>query len=104
MIGQRHLIKLTALISVLFGIILPLILWIKDSTYIAIFFTSIWVLCSLILLGYVFLVKGRRNRSTSEIMKEKDSFPPHLMQEWEAPWEIAAVKHKGPRVGDPNWN
>jgi hypothetical protein len=43
-IGQRHFIRLTLLISILFGIIPPLALGVKDPTYIAIFFTSVWVL------------------------------------------------------------
>ena len=41
---EKIYIRLTLLISVLLGIILPLILGIKDPTYIAIFFTSVWVL------------------------------------------------------------
>jgi len=39
------------LVSILFGIILPLVLGIKDLTYIAIFFTSVWVLYIIIKLG-----------------------------------------------------
>jgi len=41
---QKHYLRLTLLISILFGIILPLALGVKDPTYIAIFFSSVWVL------------------------------------------------------------
>jgi|GEM_PF-4607299 len=35
---EKNYIRLTLLVSILFGIILPLVLGIKDLTYIAIFF------------------------------------------------------------------
>jgi polyferredoxin len=41
---QKHYLRLTLLISILFGIILPLVLGVKDPTYIAIYFSSVWVL------------------------------------------------------------
>jgi len=41
---EKNYIRLTLLISILFGIILPLVLGVKDPSYIAIFFTLVWVL------------------------------------------------------------
>jgi len=92
---------LTLVISVLLGIVLPLALGVKDPVYIAISFTLVWAIYSLILLGYVFLVEGRRNRNKS---KEEDPFPPELIQEWEALLEITVERYKDPRRGNPNWN
>jgi hypothetical protein len=47
--------------SVLFGIILPLALGIKDPTLIAITFSSVWFLYAFILVIHTFLIAGRRN-------------------------------------------
>jgi len=41
---ERNYIRLTLLISILVGIILPIALGVNDPTYIAIFFTLVWVL------------------------------------------------------------
>jgi hypothetical protein len=98
---MKKYLTLTLIISVVVGIVLPNILGVKDPLYIAISFSSVWAIYSLILLGYVFLVEGRRNRNKS---KEEDPFPPELIQEWEALWEITVERYKGPRRGNPNWN
>jgi uncharacterized membrane protein YhaH (DUF805 family) len=82
----------TLLISFLVGILLPLGLGVKDSTYIAISFTLVWAIYSLILLGYVFLVEGRRNRDRSRTREEQDPFSPKLIQEWEVLWEVTVKK------------
>jgi len=99
---QKTYSGLTLLISILLGILLPLGLGVKDPVYIAISFTLVWAIYSLILLGYVFLVEGRRNRNNSKTIKEEDPFPHHLIQEWEALWKITAGKHKDPGMGNPN--
>jgi hypothetical protein len=98
---MKKYLTLTLIISVVVGIVLPNILGVKDPLYIAISFSSVWAIYSLILLGYVFLVEGRRNRNKS---KEEDPFPPELIQEWEALWEITVERYKGPRRGNPDWN
>jgi len=87
--GQRYFIGLTLLISVLFGIILPLTLGVKDPTYIAIFFSSVWVVYSIILLGYVFWVEGRPYRNWLN--------PKNM-------WVIIVRRNKDPRMGNPDWN
>jgi hypothetical protein len=53
---QKNYIRLTLFISILFGIILPLALGVKDPTYIAIFFTSVWVLY-IIIRWIAFLIR-----------------------------------------------
>jgi len=83
---------LTLVVSILLGIVLPLALGVKDPLYIAISFSSVWAIYSLILLGYVFLVEGRRKRNGSNPKKEEDPFPPELIQKWEALWEITVKK------------
>ena len=45
------------LISILFGIILPLLLGVKDPMLIATSFSMVWVLYAIILLVTVFLIK-----------------------------------------------
>ena len=94
----------TLLISILLGILLPLVLGVKDPTYIAISFTLVWAIYSIILMGYFFPVEGRRNRNKSKTIKEEDPFPHHLIQEWEALWKITVGRHKDPGMGNPNWN
>jgi hypothetical protein len=86
---DKYYFRLTLVVSVLAGIILPLIVGVKDPVYIAISFSSVWAIYSLILLGYVFLVEGRRNRDR---LNEGDPFPPELIQEWETLWEITVKK------------
>ena len=90
---QGKYFLITLVISVLAGIILPLIVGVKDSVYIAISFSSVWAIYSLILLGYVFLVEGRRNRNRSNPKKEVDPFSPELIQKWEALWEKTIKKN-----------
>jgi len=53
---QKYYLRLTLLISVLFGIILPLVLGVKDPNYIAIFFSLVWVLY-IIIIWIAFLIK-----------------------------------------------
>ncbi len=103
---MKKYLVLTLIISVLVGILLPLTVGVKDLTHIAIIFCSVWAIYLIILFGYVFLVEGRPYRNRLNRKKEEDPFPHHLIQEWEALWEITAGKHKeaGPKKGNPNWN
>ncbi len=62
----------TLLISVLMGIILPLVLRVKDTVYIAIFFDSVWFIYAVVHMIIYFLVIGRRNlRRSKEMVNEK---------------------------------
>jgi hypothetical protein len=85
----------------LVGIVLPNILGVKGPLYTAISFSSVWAAYSLILLGCVFLVEVRRSRNGSN---EEDLFPPELIQEREALWEITIKGNKGQEMSHTNWN
>ena len=54
---RKTYLRLTVIMSVLFGIILPLVLGIKNPTLIAITFSSVWFIYIVILMIMVFLVK-----------------------------------------------
>jgi ABC-type transport system involved in Fe-S cluster assembly fused permease/ATPase subunit len=54
---RKTYLRLTVIMSVLFGIILPLVLGIKNPTLIAITFSSMWFIYIVILMIMVFLVK-----------------------------------------------
>lgn len=54
---QKRFLSLTLIISILFGIILPLVLGVKDPMLIATTFTLVWVLYAIVLLVTVFLIK-----------------------------------------------
>jgi hypothetical protein len=56
---QKSHIRLTLVISILFGIILPLALGVKDPTLIAICFSLIWFVYAVLMLVNTFLGKGR---------------------------------------------
>jgi hypothetical protein len=101
---KQYYFRVTLLISILFGILLPLTLGVKDPVYITISFSLVWAIYSLILLGYAFWVEGRRNRNRLNHKKEEDPFSPKLIQEWEALWEITVKRSRNPRMGNPEWN
>jgi hypothetical protein len=54
---QRNFIGFTLLISILLGILFPLVLGVKDPTMIAITFSMVWFLYALIIFVTVFLIK-----------------------------------------------
>jgi hypothetical protein len=93
--GQRNYFRITLLISVLVAMIFPLAMtgkpidWDRFFLVMALSFSLVWAIYCLILLGYVFLVEGRRNRNR---LNEGDPFPPELIQEWETLWEITVKK------------
>ena len=92
---QGHYFKLTLVVSILAGIILPFSLlptpidWNWFFLVMTLSFSLVWAIYCLILLGYVFLVEGRRNRNKSN---DVDPIPPSMIQEWEALWEITVKK------------
>ncbi len=103
---RRHKIylRITLLISILLGIILPLALGVKDPTLIAISFCFIWFIYAVMILITVFLVEGRHARNKSNIRNEEDPSFLHPIQEWEALWEITIKRYKDPRMGNHGWN
>jgi uncharacterized RDD family membrane protein YckC len=54
---QRTYFTFTLVISILVGIILPLAIGIKDPTLIAITFSSVWFIYTVIMFITVFLIK-----------------------------------------------
>ncbi len=59
--GPKTCFKLALIISILFGIVLPLALGVKDARLFAFFFTLIWLIHAIILLVWVSLITGREN-------------------------------------------
>ena len=55
--NHKFYFTLTLIASVLFGIVLPLALRIKDPTLIAISFSSVWFIYAMIIFITVFLIK-----------------------------------------------
>jgi uncharacterized membrane protein len=67
----KHYFSLTLIISILLGIIPPLVLGVKDPMLIATTFSMVWMIYAIILLVAVFLIKpglkikaNRKNRVT----------------------------------------
>jgi hypothetical protein len=54
---MKKYLALTLVISILFGILLPLVLGVKDPMLIATTFSMVWVIYAIMLLVTVFLVK-----------------------------------------------
>jgi hypothetical protein len=54
---QKYYFRLTLLLSISFGVILPLSVGVKDPTLIAIFSSLIWFMYSLVIFVSVFLIK-----------------------------------------------
>ena len=95
---QKHYFKPTLVVSILAGIILPFSLLPKPIDWdwfflvMALSFSLVWAVYSLILLGYVFLVEGRHRRNKLKRRKKEDPSFLHSIQEWEALWEITVKK------------
>jgi hypothetical protein len=56
---QKLYLTLTFFISILLGIILPLLLGVKDPMLIATTFSMVWVIYAIVLMVTVFLIKPR---------------------------------------------
>jgi hypothetical protein len=56
---QKTYFRLTLVISLFFGIILPLIVGVKDPTLLALFFSSIWFIYAVAMFLKVFLIQPR---------------------------------------------
>jgi ABC-type transport system involved in Fe-S cluster assembly fused permease/ATPase subunit len=54
---RKTYLRLTFLVSILFGIILPLAVGVKDPTLIAITFSSVWFLYIVVMMVVVFLLR-----------------------------------------------
>ena len=69
--SQKLYFRLTLVISVLVGIILPLAIGVKDPTLLAIFFSLVWFFYAVVLVIVSFLVIGRSIKRSKEIINEK---------------------------------
>ncbi len=89
---QKYYFKITLLISILLGIILPCILGVKDPTIVAISFGLIWFIYAIALFSITFLVEGRRSKAKLEGRGQSDPFTLHDIQEFQALYEITTKK------------
>lgn len=78
---------ITLIISVLLGILLPLVMGLNNPTVIALSFIFVWCISSILLFVMVFFVEGIRSRQEWKARKKGSSQPPRLIQEWEAFYE-----------------
>ena len=62
---------LTFVISILFGIILPLAVGVRNLTLIAIFFSLVWFIYVFVLIIIYFFVIGRSIKRSKEMINEK---------------------------------
>jgi hypothetical protein len=101
---------LILIISILVGIILPLATSSKPVDWkwffyiMALGITLVWVVYSILLLGYVFLIEGRRNRNKLMMRKEEGPNPLHSTKELDALWEITAKRNRDPGMRNHSWN
>jgi uncharacterized membrane protein len=54
---EKTYLRLTIILPILFGIILPLALGVRDLTLIAICFSSVWLIYAVLMLVATFLIK-----------------------------------------------
>jgi uncharacterized RDD family membrane protein YckC len=54
---EKTYLRLTIILPILFGIILPLALGVRDLTLIAICFSSVWLIYAVLMLVTTFLIK-----------------------------------------------
>jgi hypothetical protein len=107
---RKYYFRLTSVVSILAGIILPFFLLPKPIDWdwffliMALSFSLTWAIYSIILFGYVFLVEGRQGRNKLKTRTEEDPFLLHSIQEWGALWEITVKRNKDPRMHNPEWN
>lgn len=107
---KKEYLMVTLVASILIGIILPLAVtsspidWKRFFYIMAMGFTLVWVVSSIILFAYVFLIEGKRNRDRLERRKGKDPFPLHSTKEWEDLWKTSVKRNKGQEISNTNWN
>jgi uncharacterized membrane protein len=106
----KHYFRLASVISILVGIILPVAITSKPIDWkwffyiMAMSIALVWVVYSIILFAYVFLVEGKRNRYKLKMKREEDPFSLHSTKEWEDLWEMSVKRNKHPGMGNHDWN
>lgn len=69
---ERTYLRLTLVISIMLGIILPLALGVKDASLFGIFFSLVWFSYAVVLVIVYFLVIGRKSiKRSKEMVSEK---------------------------------
>jgi hypothetical protein len=58
---QRNYLRLTSVVSIIFGVILPISLGVKNLTLIGITFSSVWFIYAVVLFVITFFVTGRKS-------------------------------------------
>ena len=58
---RKYYFGFTSVISLLFGILLPLVLGVRYPTLIAIAFSSVWFIYAVAFVVITFLITGRKN-------------------------------------------
>ena len=107
---QRYFFRLTLVVSVLVGIIFAIFMSLRPIDLkrffytMAMGFTLVWVVYSIILLAYVFLIEGRRNRNELKRGKEEGPFSLHSTKDLEALREITVKGNKDQEMSNANWN
>lgn len=89
---NKFYLKITLLVSIFLGIILPLTMGVKDLTLLAVFFSLIWFIYAVALFIKTFLIEGRRLKKKLEVKEKRGSFPLRDIQELQALYEITIKK------------
>jgi hypothetical protein len=74
--------------------------WSRFFYIMAMGITLVWFVYSIILLAYVFLIEGKRNRNKLKTRKGRASLSPE--QEWEALSRITTKRCKDLGTGNPD--
>jgi ABC-type bacteriocin/lantibiotic exporter with double-glycine peptidase domain len=90
--NNKFYLKITALVSIFFGIIFPLTMGVKDPTLLAVFFSLIWFIYAVSLFITTFLIEGRRSKKKLYEKDKNGSFPLRDIQELQALYEITIKK------------
>jgi hypothetical protein len=88
----------TLIISVLLGILLPLVMGLENPRVIALSFIFVWCISSVLLFVMVFFVEGIRSRQEWKARRRNLPHAPGLIQEWETFYgAVMSRKEKEPK-------
>ena len=84
----KEYLFITLIISVLLGILLPLVMGLNDPTVLALSFVFVWCISSILLFIMVCFLEGIRSRREWKARRTGSSPPPGFIREWEAFYKI----------------
>ena len=87
--SQKLYIKFTLIVSILIGIIMPLLIGIKSTKIIAICFSFVWFIYAVIFFVSTFLINGQRAKKQ---LSSEDSISLRDIQEIQSLYEITIGK------------